>query len=779
VVERVKIGTLPYDLTSFVGRRREVASIKRRLTGSQLVTLTGVGGTGKTRLALRVATDLRRAFRNGVWFIDLTQIHGSGLLTTDANDPGAPAYLVAAALGLRLQSAGSPLRQLADQLAHWDALLVLDNCEHLIPAAATLADMLLRNCPGLRLVATSREQLSLAKEVTYAVPPLPTPDPRQRLDVTQLSRCESVSLFLARAQAARPGFRLTPQNYSAVTDVCCRVDGLPLAIELAAARIRVLTPQQIVERLDKRFVLLNGGPRSAPQRQQTLRDCVDWSFELCSDPEQRLWTRLSVFSGGFQLPAVNGICADETLPEADLPDLIAGLVEKSILIRDDQNQPARYRLLDTIREYGQEQLAQSGAEAALRRRHANWHLYLAEEAEREWFGPEQATWCQRLRHEHANLGIALDFYLSGPEDRQRGLRLAAAMWFYWLVFGLVLEGRNWLRRALEAHSEPTRDRAKALWADGHLASVQGELDASTHLLQTAHDLAKELSDELTQARAIKRLGAVAMHSGDLERANGLLVDALARLEALDDAEASAVHARVALAMTHYLRGDFAAAAAQGQQVMAICRPRGDKYLLAYALNNLARVEISLGQLESASAYALEALTLRRSLPDALTLIFSLDLLTQIAAAAGDYARAATFIGASRPRWQAFGPSVRHWKVLAEPHGEWEERTQRALGEAAFASAVRRGAEFTLDEIISLALGKDVEPSPLDEMDQPDMPLTPREAQIAELVSQGMSNKQLAAELVLSRRTVEGHVEKILQKMGFTRRTQIASWIHDH
>ena len=776
-MDRVKIGSLPAELTSFVGRRQEVRDVKGLLTDSRLVTLTGVGGTGKTRLALRVATELRRAFPDGVWFVDLTQPHGSDLLTTEVQDPDMLADLVGTTLGIREQSTQPPLRLLAEQLAARQLLLVMDNCEQLIPACAILADALLRSCPDLRILATSRELLCIAGELIYPVPPLPAPDERHRRALTGLDQYESVALFVARAQAVRAGFLLTEQNHLAVADICRRLDGLPLAVELAAAHLRVLAPQQILDRLTNRFALLSRGRRDAPQRQQTLRACVEWSFDLCSKPERRLWARLSVFNGGFQLDAVEAICADEVLPEADVLDLVAGLVDKSILICDDHGRRVRYRMLETIREYGQEELVLRGEEAVLRRRHADWHLHRAGVAEREWFGPRQEEWCQWLRVEHRNLRVAFDFYLTAQDSRQQALHLAGTLWFYWLVFGLVREGRDWSRRALEVNPEGTRDRAAALWGDGHLASVQGDLEAADRLLAEARDLAGELGDEVTQARALKRLGAVAMHRGDLEQADGLLADALARLEILRE-DVSIVHARIALAMNHYLRGDLTAAAQQSERTLAICRQRGDRYLAAHALNVLARVEFAHGRLKSAVTYAQEAVELRRTLPEALTLIFSLDLLAEITTAAGDYERAATLVGAARNSWQPFATSVRRWKIMAEPRQQWETRTRQALGEAAFVAAVRRGAEFTVDDIISYALGKEIEQAPGADPDKPEvLLLTRRERQIAELVAQGMSNKQIAAKLVISQRTAEGHVERILRKLGLTSRTQLASWFY--
>ncbi len=585
-----------------------------------------------------------------------------------------------------------------------------------------------------------------------------------------------MALFVARASAARTDFRLTEQNHLAVADICHRLDGLPLAIELAAAHIRLLAPQQILDRLTNRFELLRRGRRGAPQRQQTLRACVDWSFELCSKLERRLWARLSVFNGGFQLDAVEGVCADEVVPHADVLDLVAGLVNKSILICDDQGRYVRYRMLETIREYGQEELGLRDEEAVLRRRHADWHLRRAEDAEREWFGPRQDEWCQWLRAEQGNLRVAFDFYLAAPDSRRQALHLAGVLWFYWLVFGLVRDGRDWLRRALEVNPEGTGDRAAALWADGHLASVQGDLDAAARRLHEAHDLAGELGDAVTQARAVKRLGAVAMHRGDLEQANEILVDALARLEILGE-EVSLVYALIALAMNNYLRGDLTATARQSRRALAICRPRGDRYLAAHALNLLARVEFAAGHLELAATNTKEALELRRTLPDALTLIFSLDLLAEITAASGDHERAATLVGAARNKWQPFASSVHRWKIMAEPRQEWETRTRQALGEAAFVAAVRRGAEFTVDDIISYALGNEVEQAPHADADEPDVRLTRRERQIAELVAQGMSNKQIAAKLVISQRTAEGHVERMLRKLGLTSRTQLASWFY--
>jgi len=773
------VGNIPAELTSFIGRKREVGQVKRHLSDAPLVTLNGVGGAGKTRLALRVATQLRRAFPDGVWFVDLTQLHQPGPLTADDQTAETLACLVAATLGVRGQEREA-LPLVVQHLADRSALLVLDNCEHVIAAAAVLANALLRGCPRLRVLATSREPLAVSGETLFAVQPLSLPDPRQRLSPTAATQCESVALFLARGQTAVHGFHLTADNQSAVADICHYLDGLPLAIELTASRLRILNPQQILDRLDRRFAVVSRGSRTAPERQQTLWGCVSWSFDLCTDRERRLWARLSVFAGGFDLAAVEGICADDDLPATTMLDLVTGLMDKSIVVTDDLAGLGRYRMLMTISHYGSLKLRESGEESTLGERHAQWYLRQAEQAEREWFGPEQVEWCRRMQLEHANQRAAFDFLCAEPERRHRAVRLAAALWFYWLIFGQVPEGRDWLRRAGEIVGEPTKDQAKGLWVQGHLASVQGDLDTAVRLLEQAQELARELRDPLTEARAAKRLGAVAMHSGDLTRAEALLDDALAQLEVLDETGASTAHAQVALALTRFLRGDLAGAVELGDRTVVSCQQRNDHYLLAYALNVLARAEFALGRLQSAAAHAKQAVWVRKTLPDSMTLMFSLDLLSWITAAAGDHERAATLAGAAGRIWQTFEPSIRRWQFLAEHHDEWEARIRTALGESAYSTALRRGAQLTIEDTISYAAGKTTTSSdiPKAATGKPDTTLTRREREIADLVARCLSNQQIADELMISKRTAEGHVERILQKLGFRSRVQIVTWVHE-
>src|SRR5215469_11893319 len=350
-------GNLPAELTSFVGRRHELAEVKRLLADSRLVTLTGIGGVGKTRLALRAAAGLRRAFRDGVWLVRLDQLRDEALL----------AQAVAGALGLQDRAGYTPAAALAEYLAGRQLLLVLDNCEHLVDAAAKLADQLLRAAGGLRVLATSREALTITAETVLAVPPLPAPDAGERLSVAELERFAAVRLFAERAAQVVPGFAVTEANEAAVAGICRRLEGLPLAIELAAARLPVLSAEQIDERLGDRLGLLTRGGRTRPARQQTLRASVEWSYELCSPAERLLWARCSVFAGGFELDAAEGICADHRLPAGDMLELLAALAGKSVLAVEHGEGVARYRLPETLREYGQERLQESGEDTVLRR----------------------------------------------------------------------------------------------------------------------------------------------------------------------------------------------------------------------------------------------------------------------------------------------------------------------------------------------------------------------------------------------------------------------------
>jgi predicted ATPase len=402
-------GNLPAELTSFVGRRGELAEVRRLLAGSRLVTLTGVGGVGKTRLALRAAAGLRRAFRDGVWLVRLDQLRDEALV----------AQAVAGTLGLQDRAGYSPAGSLAEYLAGRQLLLVLDNCEHLVDATAKLADQLLRAAVGLRVLATSREALNIDGEMVLPVPTLPVPEAGQPLTAAGLGVFPAVRLFAERAAQVVPGFTVTGANVAAVAGICRRLEGLPLAIELAAARLPVLSPEQIDARLGDRLGLLTRGSRARPARQQTLRASIEWSYELCSPAERLLWARLSVFAGGFELDAAEGICADHRLAAGQVLELLAALAGKSILIAAHRKGGVRYRLPETLREFGQERLQESDEYTALRRRHRDWHEQLARRVDTGWVSPQLADWAARLFREHANVGGGAGL-LPGRARRGRG-----------------------------------------------------------------------------------------------------------------------------------------------------------------------------------------------------------------------------------------------------------------------------------------------------------------------------------------------------------------------
>jgi predicted ATPase/DNA-binding CsgD family transcriptional regulator len=777
-----KVGNLPSELSSFIGRRRELGEVKRLLGESRLVTLTGPGGTGKTRLALRVGAALRRAFPDGVWFVDLTQLRDKGLLAQNVQDPDVLAFLVTATLGLREQGGRPPLQGLAEHLADRQLLLVLDNCEHLIPASAILTDALLRGCPGLRMLTTSREPLTITGEALFPVPPLSVPDPRQRPSLAEMSRCEAVALFVARAQTAAPGFGLTEGNHAVVADLCHRLDGLPLAIELAAARIRVLTPQQILDRLTDRFALLSRGGRSVPERQQTLRACVDWSFDLCAKPERMLWAHLSVFVGGFELDAVEGICADEGLPVEDLLDLVAGLVDKSILIRDDVRaghaEAARYQMLETIRGYGQEKLGEGGEQAEVRRRHRDWYQRLVARAHAEWVSHRSAYWIARLRCEHPNLRVAVEYCLAESADGEAALRIAAALpLHYWSSSGLFSEGRGWLDRALAQLAPPTALRARALLVNSHLAAWQGDAAAAIRLLGEGEEVARRAnaSAELGHAYYIRGLGA--LFAGDLPVAVETLERAWTTLATEPEPDLDVyLNLLVTLAAAAGLAGDQDRANACQQEMLSIAETHKSSHEApARWVGGL--IAWLRGDLRQAAAHEVKALRLHRAwgMDDRYLTALCLEVLAWITADQQRHRRAATLLGAADARWTDVATSVTSYLHFVGYHNACERQATDALGAAAFQQALHEGQVFTFDDAIAYALNEPRQPTPTVHKDTP-TPLTRRERQVADLIAHGLSNKEIAATLVISQRTAESHVEHILAKLGSTSRAQVAAWM---
>ncbi|RHW23925.1 LuxR family transcriptional regulator [Nocardioides immobilis] len=753
---------LPADLTSFVGRRSEAHALRQLLSADRLVTLTGVGGVGKTRLALRVAHDLRRAFPDGVFLVELADLKDRDLLPHTLMD----------ALGVREQSASAPVA-LADHLRSRHTLLVLDNCEHLLEATATLVDQLLRAAPKLQILATSRQALMIGGEHVFPVPTLPVPDADVRLAPGAATQFAAVSLFAARAAAVVPGFEITPANEQAVIQLCQRLEGIPLAIELAAVRLRVLTVDDLAHRLGSRFELLREGTRNLPERHQTLRALIDWSHDLCTPAEQTLWARASVFAGGFGLDALEAVCADELLAEESLLDTVAGLTDKSILIRGEHAGHVRFRMLETLREYGQARLRQSGSEEEVRRRHRGWYCRLIETASANWFGPGQEDWAALLRVEHPNVRAALEFCLGRTDEVRAGLRMAGLPWFLWIALGFMTEGRLWLDRALAMDDEPSPERVWALGTAANIAVFQGDETAAAALIDAVTQLAGRLDDPkglayATHMRGLRELGT------DPSAAIPLLVEALERYAGVDVSGDYPNSVRPALTMAYLLSDDLDRAAEVVDEVCAQCERAGERWLLSYAMWTKGFLNLLRGDLEQAEATLCEGLRLKRFTSDSLGLAFLLDALAWTAAAQGDGERTAVLLGASDQVWKTVGVPLFGAQQLLARREHFQGLARQAVGDARFDTAFARGGQLTLDEMVALALREHrtttVEPRQADSL------LTPREREVAELVAQGMSSKDVAAKLVISRRTVDVHVEHIFAKLGFNSRTQIATWV---
>ncbi|MGW3468727.1 ATP-binding protein [Saccharopolyspora sp. NPDC000995] len=774
-------GQLPAELTSFVGRRDVSAKVKRLLSGSRLVTLTGPAGVGKTRLALHVARELRRAFPDGVWLVELAQLHDTGMLVN----------VVTAALELPDQSAREPLTVLVEFLADKRLLIVLDNCEHVLAASAAVLSALLRSAPGVRVLATSRERLGVAGEQVLSVPPLTVP----RLESSNGGRGlrddgggqhEAVTLFEQRAAAVQPAFTLDRDNEASVTQLCQRLDGLPLAIELAAVWLRAMSVGQILQHLKDRFRLLTTGHRMAPARQQTLQAAVEWSFDLCSPAEQVLWERLSVFAGEFDLDAANQVCAGAETAESDVLDAVFGLVDKSVLTPvQDAGSAVRYRMLETIREYGREQLAARGEQTLLRRRHRDYYLALVKQADAEWFGPRQRDWWQRFQSQNPNLWAALDFCCTEPGQARTGLLLTGALWFHWIGSGFVRDGRYWLDRVLALSREPSHERARALWVRGWIAIIQGDLPAAERVSQECVEVAGQVGDRAAKAHGTNWLGWNASFYGDMTRASELAEQALAEYRAIGQLSASApaLGAFVLLSLLHIERGNLDRAREFCAEGRSICERAGDKWMLAWMRWNLGHAQRVAGDFQAAEEEARAALRLKHSFDDTLGTGLCLEELALVAIESGDAERAARLFGAIERLWKLTGGSpILNSSYYLRWHRDGESQAKNALGDQAYEKAYQRGTQLGIDQAVAYALGEkfQVTPTPtkVPAADTALPVLTRREQEVAELVAQGLTNKDIATRLVIAQRTAESHIDHILSKLGATSRVQIASWVAD-
>jgi predicted ATPase/DNA-binding SARP family transcriptional activator len=641
---------LPLALTSFIGRTREIGEVTRLLATTRLLTLTGAGGCGKTRLALAVAAELVAAYPDGVWLVELAAL-ADGVLVPQA---------VATVLGVQEQAQRPLTATLVDALRPRDLLLVLDNCEHLIDACAHLAQSLLVGCAQLRILATSREALGIAGETTWLVPSLPLPDMQQLPPVAELAQVEAVRLFAERAAAALPTFTLTPANMAMVAQICGRLDGIPLAIELAAARVKVVSVDQLATRLDDCVRLLAGGSRTALPRQQTLRAAIDWSYNLLSEEERALFRRVAVFAGGWTLEAVEVVCAAAEISSAAVLELLAHLVDKSLVVVEPPREgQVRYRLLEPIRQYALEKLRGVEEAAAIRRQHALFFLALAEAAEPKLQGPEQALWLDRLAAEHDNLRAALRCMLDQTEG-EITLRLSGALWHFWYTHGFVSEGRRWLEDALTTTCTPRGSprqwmavRAKALYGASVLAEEQADYTQTVALCEQSLALFRNLGDQTGAAHSLVGLGRVMMSQGDQQRAEMLLEESLALFRDMGDQE-GITRSLYCLGLVALAQDKLQQARSLFEESLALQRALGDKKSIFWLVNGLGEVARCQGDDARAEACYSECLLLAQEVGFKRGTASVLHDLGQVALARGDYARAALRFAESLAMFQALG-----------------------------------------------------------------------------------------------------------------------------
>jgi predicted ATPase/DNA-binding SARP family transcriptional activator/DNA-binding CsgD family transcriptional regulator len=802
---------LPASRTSFVGREHEMMEIKRHLAMTGLLTLTGAGGSGKTRLALEVARDLIGAYPDGVWLAELASLSQGEFI------PQA----VAEAVGVPGQP-GRPLTDtLVDALRTKKMLLVLDNCEHLVDAVVDLVASLLESCPYLRILATSREVLRMSGEVIWPVSLLSVPDPMRQPAVADLEGYEAIRLFVDRARQRNPAFALRPESAQAVAQVCAHLEGLPLAIELAAARIKMLPPRALLDRLSSRLKLLTGGPRELSERQRTLRSTIEWSYELLEEGEKVLFRRLSVFSSGATLEATERVCDALGDLSMDALDGVSSLLDKSLL-RQEEGAEGELRLvmLETIREYAQERLEQSGEAETIKRAHAEYFLALAEDAEPMLWGPEDAAWLDRLERDHDNMRAALSWSIQHDEV-ELALRLGGALRWFWYMAGYYSEGRSWLEAALGKEGPASAEaRIKALDGVGSLAGTQGDLDRAESAAEEGLDLCTEAGISNKAAADFKNLlGEVARIQGDHERAARLSEESLALYQEAGDklgiawslgdlanvSDDRGDHERAkqlyeeGIAMSRQLgsahplgdylissgyslllEGDLERAIALNQEAADLFRKQGRRGGLRWALDNLGWAELLRGEYERAEYLHKESLVLSKELGDKHIGSESLEGLACTAGAMGDAERAARLYGAAEALRGAVGyQQIPRQRSLREP---FLGAARSRLDEAAWEDAFLEGRAMGLGEATEYALSKEGEPavpsSPVLEQEASastqSSKLTRREREVAALVSRGLTNRQIASELFISERTVDNHVQQILKKLKLPSREQVAS-----
>jgi|SRR5215217_2097584 len=702
--EEPLLHNLPIPRTSFVDRQRELTEIKRTLAMTRLLTLTGTGGSGKTRLALKAATILVGAHPDGEWFVELAAL----------SEPNLVLHAIAGAVGAREQP-GRPIAETVTQhLREKRGLLILDNCEHLVDAAARLVDFLLTSCPHLRILATSREPLDVEGEVLISVPPLPVPAGLPA-DSSKVGGNDSVRLFVERARLRLPSFLLTQENARSVVAVCRRLEGLPLAIELAAARMGTLATDQMAQRLEDSLGLLSTGPRTVPPRQRTMRAAIGWSYGLLSEPEKGLFGRLSVFAGGFTLEAAEAVCAGGAIEEGEVLDLLSNLVDKSLVLAETSTEGrVRYRMLEPVRQYAREQLEESREAEAVRQRHATFFLALAKEAKPNLRGPQQVAWLERLEREHDNIRAVLSWSLARrpAEQGERavlGIRLASALWRFWESYGYPSEGHQWLERCLSGSSVPSIVQAEALNGAGYLALLQGDYQLGITRLEESIALFKELEDEPGLANSLSNLGIALLLVGDREGVTPLREDAEALRRGMLDQQVI-IDLLIFLGMVALDESDYEQMALLLEEGLALSRDLGDVRGMTACLTVLGLGLLKQGNHERAALLLEECLYLTaRRIRHMLGTAYSMLGLAAVAALRGQPARAARLWGAAEALREVIGQPLAPYDDSNYDYEGYLDAARSQLDEPDWKAAWLEGRTMRLEQAVAYALGESEEP----------------------------------------------------------------------
>src|ERR1700686_1232656 len=753
-------GNLPAEATSFIGRRPELAELRKKLSAARLVSLVGPGGVGKTRLAIRIATDLGRGFPDGAWMVELADVRDSALVSN----------AVMAALDLRDQSAGGSPALVLSYFQDKQLLLVLDNCEHLLGAAAQLVSEVMSAAPGVRLIATSREPLSVPGEHVVPVPPLPLPAAHSAEPLTQLRQNEAVMLFSERAAAASGEFELTASNQAAVVDLCRRLDGLPLAIELAAVRTRVLTPEQILDRLTDRFGLLTGGSRAALPRHQTLRTTIDWSHDLLEEGERTLLRRLCVFAGRFTLEDVESVCSSDELPAARALDVLSSLVDKSLVIKEDRQHLACYRLPKTMREYAGLKLREAGEEDVVQRRSVEYyHSRCLRVAPQARFG--LVEWLAWMDLEIDNIRAVLQQCLDRG-DFGRGIELTSSVGWYWITRATT-EGVRWLDELLGSAGGGPQSYAQGYFMRGFLSVLKADPTAARPALAHAVTAARAAGQLRVLADSLAMASVAETFAGDRASAGRLLEEAQTVSVGLNDHSAtlSVLQARALRGLFEADLDEVRSASIEG---VRLSREAGDLYSLEMMLTNQGAAALFAGDIAASKPLDQEGLGVAHQIDDRVAQYYLLDVLGCNAASSGQARLAARLLGAGDSIRTGIGASV--MPVFIPLLAQAEASAIAALGPSTFEAEFKAGKRLSRDAATELALGDGAPDAAVASDAAGAGVLGKREVEVARLVADGLSNKQIGARLFISERTVESHVRGILNKLGFNSRAQIAGWI---